>query len=82
MKLIEPTPNTVGPCWPARLRRVILSLCAAGLMSGCADTVVIPRIPAPAADLMQPVPTGSEVLQRATGNMQTWQQMLHDGPTR
>lgn len=82
MSVIERMPNTGGPSWPARLRRVILSLCAAGLMSGCADTVVIPRIPEPAADLMQPVPTGSEVLQRATGNMQTWQQMLQSGQTK
>lgn len=82
MKLIEPTPNTVGQCWPGRLCNVILWLCAVSLTGCSAPMVVTPRIPEPAADLMQPAPTGSEVLQRATGNMQTWQQMLQDGPTK
>ncbi len=43
---------------------------------------VIPRIPEPAADLMKPAPTGSEVLQRATRNMETWLPTPPNGPTR
>ncbi|WP_368640571.1 hypothetical protein ABRZ04_05160 [Castellaniella ginsengisoli] len=82
MNAIEPTQSTGGPCWPARLRNVILWLLAVSLTGCSAPMAVTPRIPAPAADLMQPVPTGSEVLQRATGNMQTWQQMLQSGPTK
>ena len=41
-----------------------------------------PRLPEPAADLMEPAPTGSAVLQRATQHMETWLQMLQGGPTR
>lgn len=82
MNVIEPMPDTGGRCWPARLSSVILWLCVASLTGCSAPTVVTPRIPEPAADLMQPVPTGSEVSERATANMQTWLQMLQSGPTR
>ncbi len=81
MNVIEQMPSTGGPCWPARLRNVILWLCAASLTGCSAPMVVTPRTPEPAADLMQPVPTGSEVSARATRNMQTWLEMLQSGQT-
>ncbi len=49
---------------------------------GAVPPAVIPRIPEPAADLMKPAPTGSEVLQRATRNMETWLPTPPNGPTR
>ena len=82
MNVIEPMPSTGGRFLPARLRSVILWLLAVSLTGCSAPTVVTPRIPEPAADLMQPVPTGSEVSARATRNMQTWLQMLQSGPIR
>ncbi|WP_269497862.1 hypothetical protein [Castellaniella sp. S9] len=81
MNVIELMPNIGVRFLPARLWSVILSLCVVNLTGCSAPMVVTSRIPEPAADLMQPAPTGSEVLQRATGNMQTWLQMLQSGQT-
>lgn len=75
-------PNIVVPSWRARLRKLAWLLPVLTLTGCSAPTVVIPRIPEPAADLMRPAPTGSEVLQRATQHMETWLQMLQGGPTR
>lgn len=75
-------PNTVVPCWRERLRKLAWLLPVLTLTGCSAPPAVIPRIPEPAADLMRPAPTGSEVLQRATRNMETWLPMPQDGPTR
>ncbi|AKP89331.1 hypothetical protein Axylo_1822 [Achromobacter xylosoxidans] len=75
-------PNTVVPSWRARLRKLAWLLPVLTLTACSAPPAVIPRIPEPAADLMKPAPTGSEVLQRATRNMETWLPTPQDGPTR
>ncbi len=54
-------PNTAAPCWRARLRKLAWLLPALSLTACSAPPAVIPRIPEPAADLMKPAPTGSEV---------------------
>ncbi len=69
----------------AQYRGAVLAREAAkiGLAAARAEPpAVIPRIPEPAADLMKPAPTGSEVLQRATRNMETWLPTPPNGPTR
>lgn len=70
------------PSWRARLRKLAWLLPVLTLTACSAPPAVIPRIPEPAADLMRPAPTGSEVLQRATQNMETWLPTQQDGPTR
>ncbi len=55
-------PNTAAPCWRARLRKLAWLLPALSLTACSAPPAVIPRIPEPAADLMKPAPTGSEVI--------------------
>ncbi len=74
--------NTVVPSWRARLRKLAWLLPVLSLTACSAPPAVIPRIPEPAADLMKPAPTGSEVLQRATRNMGTWLPTQQDGLTR
>ncbi len=75
-------PNTVVPSWRARLQKLAWLLPVLTLTGCSAPTAVIPRIPEPAADLMRPAPTGSEVLQRATRTMETWLPMQQDGLTK
>ncbi|PJM89058.1 hypothetical protein CV044_12075 [Achromobacter ruhlandii] len=75
-------PNTVVPSWRARLRKLAWLLPVLSLTACSAPPAVIPRIPEPAADLMRPAPTGSEVLQRATRNMETWLSTQQGGPTK
>ncbi len=58
-------PNTAAPCWRARLRKLAWLLPALSLTACSAPPAVIPRIPEPAADLMKPAPTGSEVTDAA-----------------
>ncbi len=53
--------NTVVPSWRARLRKLAWLLPVLSLTACSAPPAVIPRIPEPAADLMKPAPTGSEV---------------------
>ncbi len=72
--------NTVVPSWRARLRKLAWLLPVLSLTACSAPPAVIPRIPEPAADLMKPAPTGSEV--RATRNMGTWLPTQQDGLTR
>jgi len=75
--------NTAVPCWRVKLRNAIC-LAFALALTGCSASkpASVPRLPDPAADLMEPAPTGSAVLQRATQHMETWLQMLQGGPTR
>lgn len=40
------------------------------------------RRPVIAADLMQPIPTGSELLGRVSDDMSSWEKMLLDGLTK
>ncbi len=81
MRKRQPTPAFVAPSWPARLQRVTWPLLAT-VLTGCSATMAVtPRIPPPAPELMEPTPTGSEVLQRATQSMESWHQMLLSGPT-
>lgn len=81
MRMNELPHGCAGPYWRARLRRVILLLPVAVLMGCSAPMAVTPRIPQPAPELMEPTPTGSEVLQRATQHMETWHKMLLSGQT-
>lgn len=76
-------PNTAAPCWPARLLKKLLLLSVA-VLTGCCGSLPSggPRLPEPAADLMQPAPTGSELLGRVSANMSSWEKMLLDGLTR
>lgn len=75
-------PNTVAPCWRVKLQKLAWLLPVLSLTGCFAPMAGIPRIPEPAADLMKPAPTGSEVLQRATRNMETWLPTPQNGPTR
>jgi len=50
--------------------------CSGSLPSGA------PKLPAPAADLMLPAPTGSELLGRVSDDMSSWEKMLLDGLTK
>ncbi len=59
--------NTVVPSWRARLRKLAWLLPVLSLTACSAPPAVIPRIPEPAADLMKPAPTGSEVASDAAG---------------
>ena len=76
-------PNTVAPSWREKLLKRLLLLSVAGL-TGCSASLPsgAPKLPAPAADLMQPAPTGSELLDRVSADMGSWEKMLHDGLTR
>ncbi len=64
-------PNTAAPCWRARLRKLAWLLPALSLTACSAPPAVIPRIPEPAADLMKPAPTGSEVCYAEYGDLAT-----------
>ncbi|CAB3728715.1 hypothetical protein LMG1873_04607 [Achromobacter piechaudii] len=76
-------PNTEAPCWRAKLLKRLLLLSVAGLTGCCASLPSgAPKLPQPAADLMLPAPTGSELLGRVSGDMSSWEKMLLDGPTR
>ena len=76
-------PNTVAPCWRERLLKRLLLLSVAGLTGCCASLPSgAPKLPATAADLMQPAPTGSELLGRVSDDMSSWEKMLLDGLTR
>ena len=76
-------PIIVAPSWRVRLLKRLLPLSVAALM-GCSASLPrgAPRLPAPAADLMQPAPTGSELLDRVSADMSSWEKMLLDGLTR
>ncbi|CAB3931666.1 hypothetical protein LMG6000_02268 [Achromobacter insolitus] len=76
-------PNTAAPSWRVKLLRRLLPLSAAAL-TGCCGSLPsgAPKLPAPAADLMQPAPTGSELLDRVSDDMSSWEKMLLDGLTR
>lgn len=82
MSVIEQTQITVAPCWRVMRRWLAYLMLAANLTACCAPMAVTPRIPPPAADLMIPAPTGSEVSQRATQSTQSWLEMLQDGPIK
>ena len=76
-------PNTAAPSWRARLLKRLLPLSVAALTGCCASLPSgAPKLPAPAADLMQPAPTGSELLDRVSGDMSSWERMLLDGLTK
>ncbi len=76
-------PNTVAPCWRVKLLKRLLPLSVAALTGCCASLPSgAPKLPTPAADLMQPAPTGSELLDRVSGDMSNWEKMLLDGLTR
>ncbi|SAI72257.1 Uncharacterised protein [Bordetella trematum] len=89
--------NAGGPCWRGKLSKrnwssqigivplLLLALtgCAANLPSGT------PRLPAPAADLMQPAPTGSAYLESVSAELKAldddlarWEKTLQAGPTK
>ncbi len=76
-------PNTAAPSWRERLLKRLLLLSVAGLM-GCSGSLPsgAPKLPAPAADLMLPAPTGSELLGRVSDDMSSWEKMLLDGLTK
>ncbi|CAB3699514.1 Uncharacterised protein [Achromobacter denitrificans] len=76
-------PNTVAPSWREKLLKGLLPLSVAAL-TGCSASLPsgAPKLPAPARDLMQPAPTGSELLDRVSDDMSRWEKMLHDGLTR
>lgn len=71
-------PTTVGPSWLAKLLKRMLPLCVVALTACCGNIATTPKLPAPAADLMQPVPTGLEYSERVTQNMRAWEKMLGD----
>ncbi len=70
-------PNTVAPSWRERLLKRLLLLSVAAL-TGCSASLPsgAPRLPAPAADLMQPAPTGSEYSDSVLQNMKAWAEKL------
>ena len=74
-------PTTVEPSWLGRLLKRMLLPFVLALTGCCGNIATTPRLPAPAADLMQPVPTGSELSARVTRNMGNWEQMLQGGQT-
>lgn len=76
-------PNTAAPSWRVKLLKGLLLLSVAGL-TACSGSLPsgAPKLPAPAADLMQPAPTGSELLDRVSGDMRSWEKTLLDGLTR
>ncbi len=74
------TPNTVAPSWRVKLLKRLLPLNVA-VLTGCSASFPsgTPKVPEPSADLMQPAPTGSELLGRVSENMSRWEGMLRDG---
>ncbi len=76
-------PNTVAPCWREKLLKRLLPLSVAALTGCCASSPSgTPKLPAPAADLMQPAPTGLELLDRVSDDMSSWETRLLDGLTK
>lgn len=76
-------PNTAALSWRARLLKRLWPLSVAVLTGCCSNLPAgVPKLPEPAADLMQPAPTGSELLGRVSGSMSAWEKMLQDGLTR
>lgn len=91
-------PNTARLClrgsW-SRIRslnyagRSLLLLLASLVLTGCCSSIVtVPRLPEPAADLMQSVPTGSEYLESVSAELKAsqadlrrWETTLRDGLT-
>ena len=50
-------------------------------LTGCSSSSPsgVPRLPAPAQDLMAPAPTGSKLLGRVSQNMSDWAEKLQGG---
>jgi len=68
--------NTAAPCWRVKLLKRLLPLSVL-VLTGCSTSyAVAPRLPAPAADLMAPEPTGSQYLEAVSRNMSDWAEML------
>lgn len=89
--------TTVAPCWRANglkqrtrawlatalLPSLVLTGCGVRLSKGT------PRLPAPPAELMEPVPTGSAYLESVSlelkaldDDLARWEEMLRDSLTR
>ncbi|ANN78898.1 hypothetical protein BAU07_18820 [Bordetella flabilis] len=89
-------PNTAVPCWPAKLSKRNWRTCRAAILplllvslASCSSYTTVPKIPTPAADLMAPVPTGSEYLgsvlpelNASQADLDRWGQTLQDSLTR
>ncbi len=76
-------PNTAAPSWREKLLKRLLPFSVAGLTGCCASLPSgAPKLPQPAADLMRPAPTGSELLGRVSNDMSSWERMLRDGLTK
>lgn len=76
-------PNTAAPSWREKLLKRLLLLSVTALTGCCASLPSgAPKLPEPAADLMLPAPTGSELLDRVSGDMNSWEKMLLDGLTK
>ena|GEM_PF-938914 len=89
--------NTAVTCWCGskskqswRRLSVIATLLSFGLTACVSSSPPgVPRLPAPAADLMVPAPTGSAYLESVSAELKAldvdlarWEKMLQDGPTR
>lgn len=90
-------PTTAAPSWRANKpkllwpRRSATALLLSLELAGCAHSLPIgaPRLPAPAADLTAPAPTGSAYLESVSPELKAldadlarWEQMLRDSLTR
>ena len=78
-----PMRDTARPCWPAGLLKRLSPISVVALTACCANGPgSVPNLPAPAADLMLPAPTGSALSEHVSRNMSDWAAMLQAGPTR
>lgn len=74
--------NAAAPHRREKLLKKLLPLSVAALTGCCASLPSgAPTLPALAADLMQPAPTGSGLLDRVSGDMSNWEKTLLDGLT-
>ena len=59
---------------------MLLPLAALG--GCCSSYATVPKLPQPAADLMEPAPTGSEYLESVLADLSRWEGTLQDSLTK
>jgi lysozyme len=77
-----PMQITAAPFWRGRLRKLSILLPLLVLTGCCGNIATAPKLPEPAADLMAPVPTGSEYLESVSADLSKWEKTLQDSLTK